>query len=59
MLNVKKLEGHAVHAETEAAELAVLKVLSGQGLGASEPAGQYEPAGQGVRVHAATPVRGE
>ena len=47
-LSVKKLAGQATHVEEEVAELVVLKVLRGQGVGAPEPEGQKEPAGQGT-----------
>ena len=58
-LSVKKLAGHAAHEEEEVAEFAVLKVLMGQGMGAPEPAGQKEPAGQATFEQEFAPIAGE
>jgi hypothetical protein len=58
-LSVKKSAGQATHVEEEVAELVVLKVLRGQGVGALEPAGQKEPAGQATFEQEVAPGAGE
>ena len=58
-LSVTKSVGQATHVEEEVARKVVLKVLRGQGVGAPEPAGQKEPAGQATFEQEVAPSAGE
>jgi hypothetical protein len=57
--SVKKPAGHALHAERDVADRAVLAVFLGHGVGVPEPTGQKYPAGQPAPAQALAPDAGE